>query len=220
MAADSTRRPMPEEPADHPSATASSSGLANNYNMAARGAAMLGGVMGTVAGMPLGQSQTFAQAGAAAGRRIVSNIGQAHQAIAQADQNGTSKPAAIGQAAGALLGGATGAHVAGTAMAMGSRLLHGAPQAPAKLRKLTGARRAWCEPKQPAVKPVGNSGASGCNRRRGGSGSAAAAGKYVGFRSRPISSGKHGKFCFAKTRYRPKQPAGRQADGFGGYHRF
>ena len=92
---------------------------------------MLGGVMGTVAGMPLGQSQTFAQAGAAAGRRIVSNIGQAHQALAGAGQSGTSKPAAIGQAAGALLGGATGAHVAGTAMAMGSRLLHGAPQNPA-----------------------------------------------------------------------------------------
>ena len=93
---------------------------------------MLGGVMGTVAGMPLGQSQTFAQAGAAAGRGIVSNIGQAHQALAQAGQSGTSKPAAIGQAAGALLGGATGEHVAGAAMAMGSRLLHGAPQAPAK----------------------------------------------------------------------------------------
>ena len=93
---------------------------------------MLGGVMGTVAGMPLGQSQAFAQAGAATGGRIVSNIGQAHQTLAQAGQSGTSKPAAIGQAAGALLGGATGAHVAGTAMAMGSRLLHGAPQAPAK----------------------------------------------------------------------------------------
>jgi hypothetical protein len=112
------------------SATASSSGLAQNYNMAARGAAMLGGVMGTVAGMPVGQSQTFAQAGAAAGRRIVSNVGQAHQAIAQANQNGTSKSAAIGQAAGALLAGATGAQVAGTAMAMGSRLLHGAPKTP------------------------------------------------------------------------------------------
>jgi hypothetical protein len=112
------------------SATASSSGLAQNYNMAARGVAMLGGVMGSVAGMPLGQSQTFAQAGAAAGRRIVSNVGQAHQAIAQANQNGTSKSAAIGQAAGALLAGATGAQVAGTAMAMGSRLLHGAPKTP------------------------------------------------------------------------------------------
>jgi hypothetical protein len=114
-----------------PNTTAQFGGLANNYNMAARGVAMLGGVMGTVAGMPLGQSQTFAQAGAAAGRGIVSNIGQAHQALAQAGQSGTSKPAAIGQAAGALLGGATGAYAAGTVMAMGSRLLHGAPQTPA-----------------------------------------------------------------------------------------
>jgi hypothetical protein len=113
-------------------AVALSSGFAQNYNLAARGAAMLGGVMGTVAGMPVGQSQTFAQAGAAAGRRIVSNIGQAHRAIAQTNQNGISKPAAIGQAAGALLGGVTGARVAGTAMAMGSRLLHGASQTPAK----------------------------------------------------------------------------------------
>jgi hypothetical protein len=98
--------------------------------MAARGAAMLGGVMGAVAGMPVGQSQTFAQAGATAGRRIVGNVGQAHQVIAQANQNGMSKPAAGGRVAGALLGGAMGAHAAGAAMAMGSRLLSGAPPAP------------------------------------------------------------------------------------------
>ncbi len=65
-------------------ATAIAGGFAKNYNTVAKGAAVLGGVMGTVAGMPFGQGHAFAQAGAAAGRRIASNIGQAHQALAQA----------------------------------------------------------------------------------------------------------------------------------------
>ena len=116
---------------------------------------MLGGVMGTVAGMPFGQGHAFAQAGAAAGRRIASNMGQAHQALAQAGQEGTSKPAAVGQAAGALLGGATGAHVAGTAMAMGSRLLHGAPQGSESSGSSPAQGRPWCEPKQPSSSQTG-----------------------------------------------------------------
>jgi hypothetical protein len=103
----------------------SSGGFTKNYNTAAKVASLAGGVMGAVTGMPFGQSRAFAQAGASAGQRVMSNIGQAHQTLAQ---GGTSKPVAIGQATGALLGGATGAHVAGAAMAMGSRLLNVAPQ--------------------------------------------------------------------------------------------
>ncbi len=106
---------------------------AQNYNVAARSAAMLGGVTGAVGGMPFGQSQTLAHAGASLGRRVVSNVGQAHQAIAQMRQGVAADPAAaVGRAAGALLGGAAGGHVGaglgkGAARA-GSRFLYGTPQ--------------------------------------------------------------------------------------------
>lgn len=97
-----------------------------HYNVAARAAAAVGGVLGATAGMPFGESQAFATAGAATGRRIVSNLGQAHQALAQRGQEASGRPElAYGKAAGALLGGAAGGHIGAGAARSISDLVRG-----------------------------------------------------------------------------------------------
>jgi len=106
---------------------------AQNYNVAARAAATMGGILGATMGMPFGESRAVSMGGAALGRRLVSNIGQAHQALVQRGQGATEQPAtAWGRAVGALVGGAAGGHVgAGVGkgvVKMGSQFLSGLQQ--------------------------------------------------------------------------------------------
>lgn len=110
-------------------ATAGGFTHAQNYNVAAKGAAMLGGAMGAVAGMPFKQSQTFSAAGASLGRRVVSNIGQAHHALTQKNEGDPGgSAAAIGRAAGALVAGAAGGHVGASVVQAGAQVLSGKAQ--------------------------------------------------------------------------------------------
>ncbi|MDA8335017.1 MAG: hypothetical protein M0Z41_08530 [Peptococcaceae bacterium] len=91
-------------------------GAGQTYAALARGAALAGGAIGATFGMPFGESQAFATAGASLGRRVVSNLGQAHQALAQRGDY------SLARGAGALVGGAVGGHLAGQVATRASRL--------------------------------------------------------------------------------------------------